>query len=187
MKKRITSIFCSFLLLPAFAIAQHHGSFEKNWFIEGTDTLPYRLLLPVNYDSQKEYPLILFLHGAGERGNNSRMYVGGLSLGGMGTYDLVYRMPKTFAAAFPICGAYNAASARKMKNTTWWIFHGQRDSTVSVEYGKEMAAVLRKSGAKVKLTIYPDASHNSWDQAFQEPGLFAWMFSKSIKQRHVKN
>eukprot|EP01035_Chromulina_nebulosa_P065799 gene65799-90028_t len=47
------------------------GDYEKKWLINGTDTLPYRLLLPKNYDSSKKYPFILFLHGAGERGNDN--------------------------------------------------------------------------------------------------------------------
>lgn len=34
-------------------------------------TLPYRLLLPKNYDQTKKYPLVLFLHGAGERGTDN--------------------------------------------------------------------------------------------------------------------
>lgn len=33
-----------------------------------------------------------------------QVYVGGLSMGGMGTYELVRRTPGIFAAAFPICG-----------------------------------------------------------------------------------
>ncbi len=31
-------------------------------------TLGYRLLKPKNYDAAKKYPLVIFLHGAGERG-----------------------------------------------------------------------------------------------------------------------
>ncbi|MEO8567835.1 MAG: prolyl oligopeptidase family serine peptidase, partial [Ginsengibacter sp.] len=93
----------------------------------------------------------------------------------------VYRMPKTFAAAFVICGAADPSTAKKLKKTNWWIFHGQKDSAISVEYGKEMATALKKAGAKVKLTIYPEDGHNSWDDAFKEPGLFEWMFSKKIK------
>ncbi len=35
-------------------------------------TLPYRLYLPSNYDENTKYPVILFLHGAGERGNDNK-------------------------------------------------------------------------------------------------------------------
>ena len=34
-------------------------------------TLHYRLLKPLNYDATKKYPLVLFLHGAGERGDDN--------------------------------------------------------------------------------------------------------------------
>ncbi|MGE5194857.1 MAG: alpha/beta hydrolase-fold protein [Deltaproteobacteria bacterium] len=33
--------------------------------------LNYRLMKPGNYDPQKKYPLVLFLHGAGERGDDN--------------------------------------------------------------------------------------------------------------------
>jgi predicted peptidase len=34
-------------------------------------SLPYRLFVPPDYDSRQAYPLILFLHGAGERGSDN--------------------------------------------------------------------------------------------------------------------
>jgi predicted peptidase len=47
----------------------------------GADTLPYRLLLPKNDDAAKRYPLLVFLHGFGERGaDNNRQLIHGAQL-----------------------------------------------------------------------------------------------------------
>jgi predicted peptidase len=35
------------------------------------EELPYRIFVPRNYDAKQSYPLIVFLHGAGERGNDN--------------------------------------------------------------------------------------------------------------------
>ena len=51
--------------------SQSNALFVKQLFIEKTDTLPYRILLPDNYDPENKYPLIIFLHGSGERGNDN--------------------------------------------------------------------------------------------------------------------
>ncbi len=44
---------------------------------------------------------------------HSKIYVAGLSMGGMGTFEILRRKPKTFAAAFAICGGDNPANAKK--------------------------------------------------------------------------
>ena len=46
---------------------------EKRVFKDNGTTLPYRLVLPENYDENKSYPLLVFLHGAGERGNDNEL------------------------------------------------------------------------------------------------------------------
>lgn len=38
---------------------------------EKNDTMLFRFLFPADYDSSKIYPLVIFLHGAGERGNDN--------------------------------------------------------------------------------------------------------------------
>jgi poly(3-hydroxybutyrate) depolymerase len=45
----------------------------------GGGALPYRLLKPLEYDPEQKYPLVLFLHGAGERGddNEKQLFHGG--------------------------------------------------------------------------------------------------------------
>ena len=66
---------CSFVVITLFilqhSIAQDKLMFSKEIFTSGSDTLLYRMLLPENFDPQIKYPVLIFLHGAGERGNDN--------------------------------------------------------------------------------------------------------------------
>lgn len=46
--------------------------FAKLTYVTGGDTLRYRLLYPLACDARKKYPLLLYLHGNGERGNDNQ-------------------------------------------------------------------------------------------------------------------
>jgi predicted peptidase len=108
--------------------------------------------------------------------DKDRVYVGGLSMGGMGTYELLRRKPKLFAAAFAICGGDHVANVKKYRKVPLWIFHGAQDEVVPLAFSETLVQALRKKGAKVNFTVYPQASHNSWEAAFAEPGLLPWLF-----------
>ncbi|RYF18010.1 MAG: phospholipase, partial [Flavobacteriales bacterium] len=109
--------------------------------------------------------------------DKSKIYVGGLSMGGMGTFEMLRRKPNTFAAAFAICGGDNPANAKKYKNVPLWIFHGGLDDVVNPQLSYSVYRELRKLGNAPKFTIYPKANHNSWDATFAEPQLLPWLFS----------
>lgn len=243
------------LLFQQTSMAQNN-TYTKEAFVKGTDTLLYRLLMPENFDPEKKYPVLFFLHGAGERRNNNeaqllhggdlfqsermrkefpaivvvpqcpandfwanvqirrtgerfgfqeggepgkamslliglvdevrdlkysdnkQLYVGGLSMEGMGTLEMLRRKPKTFAAAFAICGGDNIANVKKYKKIPLWFFHGEKDTTVPSVNSKVVVAELQRLKAKdVKITLYPEAGHNSWDAAFADPQLLPWLFS----------
>ena len=83
-----------------------------------------------------------------------------------------------FAAAFPICGGANPKIAGKLKKTDWWVFHGGADDVVPPKYSTQMVEALRQKRANVKYSLYPAVKHNSWENAFAEPELLNWMFSK---------
>lgn len=110
-----------------------------------------------------------------------QVYAMGLSMGGMGTFELVRRKPKTFAAAVPICGGAHPATAKQLKKTAWWVFHGGKDDVVLPVHSEKMVEALKKSKAEVKYTLYPSANHNSWDPAFAEKDLLPWLFSHQRK------
>ena len=259
MKNGVTALLL--LLFVSGLSAQDLSQFEKKNYIQGSDTLRYRILYPQNYKKNKAYPLVLFLHGSGERGNdntaqlthgaslflkaetrkyfpaivifpqcpsggtwskytkiansnerqfdsegepllvqqlvkslidslvdnkklnNRKLYIGGLSMGGMGTYDMLIRYPDYFAAAFSICGGSDVALyTKRAKNIPLWIFHGARDEVVSPASNRELYKALMTAAAPdVTYTEYPDANHNSWDNAFAEPRLLPWLFSNKKK------
>ncbi|GAB3923609.1 alpha/beta hydrolase-fold protein [Larkinella terrae] len=69
------------LICIHFSHAQDFSAYKKALFIQSKDTLCYRILYPESYDPGKSYPLVVFLHGAGARGNdNERQFIDGGSL-----------------------------------------------------------------------------------------------------------
>ncbi len=110
----------------------------------------------------------------------SRVYVGGLSMGGYGTLDLISRRPEWFAAAMPVCGGIDIARAKYFVNVPLWIFHGAKDPVVPVKLSRELVSALEKAGAKPKYTEYPEGGHDVWNAAIREKGLMEWMFSQTL-------
>ncbi|MGC4022827.1 MAG: prolyl oligopeptidase family serine peptidase [Cyclobacteriaceae bacterium] len=111
-----------------------------------------------------------------------RIYVTGLSMGGMGTFEAVYRYPKLFAAALPICGGGDAKKYdKRVSKIPFWVFHGTDDGAVNVKLSREMVEKLKQLNAVVKYSEYPGVNHNSWDNAFAEPDFLSWMFSNKRK------
>ena len=110
--------------------------------------------------------------------DHNRIYVTGLSMGGFGTFDMLARSPKTWAAAIPICGGGDPKSAAKFKKVPIRIFHGDADSVVPAGGSKAMAEALKKARADVELTLYPGVGHNSWTQTYRDPEVMKWLFSQ---------
>jgi predicted peptidase len=251
-------------LLKKPAVNPAFVPFQKKQFDYGEGkTLPYRVLYPDNYDKTKKYPLLLFLHGAGERGSDnekqlvhgaklfltegnkknfpaivifpqcpeesfwavikvdrtttpakfefdysaeanwpltaanelvkkianeeavdkSRIYISGLSMGGMGTFESVYRYPDLYAAALPICGGGDVSRYdKRVTKTPFWVFHGAADAVVNAQLSRDMVEKLESLKAKVKYSEYPGINHNSWDNAFAEPDYLGWMFQQKRKK-----
>jgi len=111
--------------------------------------------------------------------DKKRIYLGGTSLGGFGTYDLVIHYPDYFAAAFPICAQANVELyPKRAKNVPVWIFHGAMDNVINIWPDRSLIKALQQSGAKnARYTEYPEGKHNIDASVFAEPDLFPWLFS----------
>jgi len=201
----------------------------------GKDGLEYLLYLPEKSEQKENWPLVLFLHGAGERGSDlnrvkkhgppklvadgkqfpfilvspqcpggewwkpkqllqllseveenhkvdkNRIYVTGLSMGGYGTWDLVASDPARFAAIAPVCGGGNPDSAKAFAKVPTWVFHGAKDRVVPLMASQRMVDAMKAAGGDPKLTIYPDAGHNSWTSAYADPQFYNWLLKQQRK------
>lgn len=220
------------LLLPG----QHPQRFEKT--VTKTLNCQYLLFLPESYGHKKQrWPVILFLHGAGERGDDlnlvkkhgppkiveerkdfpfivvspqcpagdwwteknevliallddviarcdvdkDRIYLTGLSMGGYGTWTLASAYPERFAAIVPICGGGKPFITDKLKTVPVWAFHGAKDPLVPLKESEDMVNAIKKRGGDAKLTIYPDAGHDSWTETYNNQQLYDWFL------QHRKN
>lgn len=57
------------ILKPKELVQSYYNNVK---YINNGDTLNYRILYPQDFDLSKSYPLVLFLHGAGERGDDNQ-------------------------------------------------------------------------------------------------------------------
>jgi predicted peptidase len=136
---------------------------------------------------------------AGYRIDPQRIYITGLSRGGNGTWRMIAMYPDTFAAAVPVCGwgdrlwqgdeKPNEPSpwAASLTRTPIWAFHGLDDEVIPAINSRHMIeqtsqAITQAQRAidhtKLKLTLYPDVGHNSWDKAYSNPELIRWILSQ---------
>lgn len=192
--------------------------------------LPYLLYTPE--EGAGRQPLLLFLHGAGERGSDlglkahgppkvletgplpfivlspqcpadswwtleltalaklltdalarypadpARVYLSGLSMGGYGAWHLAEKFPDRFAALAPVCGGGIVPLAGKLELPIW-AFHGAKDEVVPLAESVRMVEAVRAAGGDAKLTIYPEAGHDSWTETYANPELYRWL----LKQR----
>jgi predicted peptidase len=232
--------------------AQSILSYTKGVYRTDTDSLPYRLLYPLHYNEHKKYPIVLFLHGAGQRGSDNevqltgvpktlvdsvarekypcfilapqcpkndvwakfphfpeslqttslpttsagavlaeldllikqlpidtkRIYITGYSMGGEGSFDFLTRRPDLFAAAIPISSVADTSRAKFISQIPLWAFHGDQDDVNDVKYSRLMIDALKRHKGTPIYTEYPGIKHNIWNKAYNEPGLFDWLFSQ---------
>lgn len=249
-------------IMSSLALAAQDAAYERKVFTSSEDQkLNYRLLKPSADAEEKKFPLVLFLHGAGERGSDnekqmihgsqmflnpvnrekfpayviipqcpedgywaystrpasctalkaekemppvfkavkelvdyylqdpsvdrSRVYIMGLSMGAMATYDMVVRFPEIFAAAIPICGAVERERLKDIKGVSFRIYHGDADKVVPVDCSREAYMALKEAGVKVEFYEFPGCGHISWNLAFSQPDFMEWLFAQKRKVRRT--
>jgi predicted peptidase len=211
---------------------------------DGAAAIPYRLFEPAGAATDAKKPLVVFLHGMGDRGTDNvrqtdaigdlvrhtrsganasyvlapqinadmwfqsfggtpteatalslkavreviatqnvdagRVYVTGVSMGGMGAWDIVARDPGLFAAAVPIAGGGDVKTAGHIKDVPVWAFHGGADTVVPVSATRDMVDALKDAGGDVRYTEVQGGDHVIWDDVYADGSdtLYPWLFAQ---------
>lgn len=152
--------------------ADNRDRFEARVFT-GADggKLNYRLLKPKDYDPNRKYPLVLFLHGAGERGDdNAKQLVHGAN--DFASDEVMAKYPAFFVA--PQC-----PTGQKWVEVDWGADSHTMPKEPSQPLGltKAALAALEKEFSidadRVYVTGLSMGGYGSWDAIQRWPKVFA--------------
>ncbi|PIQ09395.1 MAG: hypothetical protein COW71_06870 [Ignavibacteriales bacterium CG18_big_fil_WC_8_21_14_2_50_31_20] len=139
--------------------------------------------------------------------DKNRIYITGLSMGGLGSWYLLMNNPNRFAAAIIMSGAADPQMACQIKNVPIWAFHGDIDAAVPVEGSRKMIKAISNCGNDVLLisdpnnkdfldneimtnriinsqhiyTEYKNKGHVIWKESYDNWLVREWLFSKKQK------
>ena len=159
-------------LLQAQEIMPDTSLFEAHRHIEGNDTLPYRLYRSQKADTTMEaLPLVIFLHGAGERGNDNYMQL---------KHCIKYFLDDTVTGRYPfLLMVPQCPNERRWVNTDWSLPEHTMDSVPTAELSGVMAVLdsLIACGAVDSTRVYicgiSMGGFGTWDALQRWPEKFA--------------
>ena len=109
----------------------------------------------------------------------SRIYLYGMSMGGLAVWDILARRPKVFAAAAVAAGRGTPMHANRMTDVAIWIFHGTNDNAVPYRHALIMHDALINAGKKdLRFTTFENAGHGIWAKTADYNGFIDWMFAQ---------
>lgn len=207
------------------------------------ETIPYGLYMPPHFEGrQGPFPLVVFLHGYGDRTSErlftqgvakaihgwlregkiercefvglfpidpdgkwdegsaamadtirvldyvvakhridpARVYLTGVSNGASGVWRMAEAYPDRWAAVAPVSSFYQP-NVSKVRHIPAWIHHGAKDKYAPVGPERTLVGRLKKAGADVKYTEYPNQGHTPW-MAFEKGDLYDWFLTKRLVQ-----
>lgn len=123
-------------------------------------------ILKVLADAQQRYRI-----------DPDRIYLTGISMGGIGSFYMASQHPQLFAAVAPIAGEGNTAWVAEYHGLPFWVFHGVKDEVISIDGAQAMVDRMKADSIDVQFTSYPEAHHDSWTSTYRNPELFRWFLT----------
>src|SRR5262249_39546406 len=136
---------------------------DANW----ADAIRHTQLLGLLTNLESQYSL-----------DTNRLYITGLSMGGIGTWDQITHSPSRYAAAVPMSGAGDITLAASITAVPVWNFHSANDSIVDVNFSRLMVNSMRLAGGNPIYTEYATGDHPIWPVAYYTPSLVDWVMAQ---------
>lgn len=120
--------------------------------------------------------------------DTNRLYVTGLSYGGMVTHRLLWLYPGRFAAGVPAEYIVSPWNPPDEPPNFWFLVNEGSDEKIRIfrqEAAKAMTETVRSMGGDCRVSFYPDTGHDAWKKAWTEEAVWDWMFSKTVDGKPV--
>ncbi len=135
---------------------------RASWLAETFEQVPYRVLLPVDYTPAVRYPLVVFLHGSGERGDDNLRQLD-KGVGAFSSDDVRARHPCIVVAPqAPAGGSFGGA---------WYPGQWTTQDAVA-RLTRELSGRRSVDPARVVLAGLSMGAIGGWELLVRHPGLF---------------
>jgi predicted esterase len=111
--------------------------------------------------SEKDVMHVLDLMKKNYKIDDARIYVGGHSMGGSGSWYLAPKYSSIWAGLATFAGGVTPATAPQVKHIPQFVVHGDADTTAPVERSRTMVAELKRLGIEHQYVEVPGGSHGS--------------------------
>jgi predicted esterase len=91
--------------------------------------------------------------------DDARIYLGGHSMGAIGTWKLAPKMPEVWAGIAMFAGTGAPATLDRIKQVPEFVVHGDADATVNVQGSRAMVAKAKDLGIEVTYIEVPGGTH----------------------------
>jgi predicted peptidase len=151
--------------------ADNRDRFEYRTSEDGDHKLSYRLLKPKPFDATQKYPLVIFLHGAGERGNdNEKQLVHGMN--DFASDEVMSKYPAfVIAPQCPEGQAWGGISRLAKTQTPEGQLAPALDATLKAV--QELRKEFPIDENRIYITGLSMGGYGTWDALSKQPGLFA--------------
>ena len=147
---------------------------------------PFLILVPQHLEDRKMWNTIAVKQlldsiVKNNRVDPSKIYLSGLSRGGVAAWEMAIEYPDTFAALAIVSSMAPSPYAHWMnKKLAIRVFHGEDDTVIPVSEAEEMVARLKKMNYNIAFTKLKDRGHDIWDTVYNNLELYSW-FDKQKK------